>query len=350
MHYSDKRLGIFALAVAALAGCGGSGGSGASKAGPVEITMTGSTFSAPAYQKWVEAFAADPENKTIKVSYQPSSSGTAIQKLIEGSVDIAATSMPVSDEDLAKFKVKPIHVPSLTGAVAVVCNVPGLKKEIRLSGQTIANIYLGRVREWNDPDIVKENPGVDLPPTSIAVLHRSDVSGSTYAFTSYLAKASPAFEKAVGVGGGVKFPVGKGLDGSQALADAVAQTPNAIGYVEKGYAVAKNLKVIAVKNPAGEFVKADLASMAAAADAVTDIPDDLRISILNTDPKKAYPITTYAWLLVPSQIPDGPKRRAIKVFIRWAHAAGQDAAMSLDYGTLPQAVSKAALKQVDAIQ
>lgn len=350
MNYSEKRLGVLALTLVALAGCGGSGGSGASKGEPVDIKMTGSSFSQAAYKKWAEAFAADPENKGLKLTYQPSSSGAAIQQLIDGAVDIAATSMPVSDEDLAKFKIKPIHVPSLTGAIAVACNVPGLKKEIQLSGQTLANIYLGRIREWNDPDIVVENRGVDLPPVSIAVLHRSDVSGSTYAFTSYLAKASAAFDKSLGKGGNVKFPVGKGFDGSDAIADAVAKTPNSIGYMEKGFAAARSLKVIAVKNPAGEFVKADLSDMAAAADAVTEIPADLRISILNTEPKNAYPITTYAWILVPSQIPDVAKRRAIKVFIRWAHAAGQNEAMALDFGTLPQAVSKAALKQVDAIQ
>ncbi|MCS7024813.1 MAG: phosphate ABC transporter substrate-binding protein PstS [Bryobacteraceae bacterium] len=341
--------GVLAPALLALSACGGSGGSGAPKAAPVEIKIAGSTFSQAAYQRWAEAFMADPEHKGIKIHYQPSSSGAAIRQLLEGTVDIAATSMPVSDEELAKFKVPPVHVPTLTGAIVIACNVPGLRKDIRLSGQTLANIYLGRVREWNDPDIVIENPGVDLPPTSIAVLHRSDVSGSTYAFTHYLAKASAAFEKSVGKGGSVKFPVGKGFPGSEELADAVAKTPNSIGYMERGFAAARNLRVIAVKNPAGEFLKADLAGMAAASDAVTELPPDLRISILNTPPKNAYPITTYAWFLVPSQIPDTAKRRAIKIFIRWAHAAGQNEAMSLDYGTLPQAVSKAALKLVDAI-
>lgn len=349
MHYFDRRAIVSVLALSGmLAGCGG--GSPEVAAGPVEVKIAGSTFSKPAYTRWVSEFSKDPENKKIKVSYTPSGSGAAVDQLMNGAVDISATSMPVGDEELAKFKVKPIHIPVLVGAVVPVYNLPKVKKTIRFSAETLANIYLGRIREWNDPDMVKENPGVDLPPTNIVVMSRSDVSGTSHDFAEFLSKSSPAFKTAIGDKNPLKFPIGKTAEGSEALADAVLSTPNAIGYVEMSYAIEKKLEYGAVKNQAGEYVKGDLASMAAAADSVGEVTSDLRISLLNAPAKKAYPITTFSWLLVPGHMPNTAKRLAVKGFIRWVLAAGQNEAMQLDYGTLPQAVSKAAIKALDEIQ
>ena len=214
-----------------------------------------------------------------------------------------------------------------------VYNVAGVTN-LRFSGDLLAGIFSGKIKIWNDPAFVKINPGISLPAAHIAVVHRSDASGSSFALTDYLAKVSPVWKTTIGSGATVKFPAGESVAGNEALAQMVKRTPNSIGYVELNYAVEQQLSRGTVQNAASKFIGADLESMGAAIDAAQNMKSDFRASIVNASPDKAYPISTLTWLLVPSHIEDPAKLKAMKSFLRWIYGDGQKLAMSTDYGVL----------------
>src|SRR5215467_8451372 len=286
----------------------------------VLINGAGATFPAPIYTKWFDAYhKAFP---TIQINYQPIGSGGGIKQVTENTVDFGATDGPMNDDQLKEYQTKhgsPIlHFPTVLGADVVTYNVPGVTQELNFTPEALAGIFLGKITKWNDPELTKANPGVNLPAKNMVVVHRSDGSGTTYVWVDYLSKISPEWKTKVGTGTSVNWPVGLGGKGNEGVSGLVKQTPNSIGYVELIYAVQNKMGYGKVRNAAGTFVKADLTSVtAAAAGASKQMPEDFRVSITNADGKEAYPISSFTWLLVPSKIPDPAKKKAIVDFLNW---------------------------------
>jgi phosphate transport system substrate-binding protein len=314
------------------------------------INAAGATFPAPIYQKWFEEYhKAHPDTQ---VNYQPLGSGAGIRQLTEGTVDFGASDMPMTPEQLAnatKFKV--LHFPTVIGGIVPTYNVPGATS-IKFSGETLAGIYLGNIKKWNDPALKNDNPGVNLPNQDITVVHRSDGSGTSFVFTDYLSKVSPAWKSKVGAANtSVNWPVGLGGKGNEGVAGLIKQTPGAIGYIELIYAAQNKMEYGSIKNAAGNFVKADVASVTdAAAGAAKDMPADFRVSIVNAPGKNAYPISSFTWLLIPNKIDSASKKKTITDFLQWMLAAGQAYAPGLDYAPLPKEVVAKEVKQIALIQ
>ncbi len=229
-------------------------------------------------------------------------------------------------------------------------NISGVTGELNFTQKALSGIYLGTITKWNDPEIAKANPGVNLPGDDIVVVHRSDGSGTTYIWTDFLSKASDDWKNKVGKGTSVNWPVGLGGKGNEGVSGLVKQTPNSIGYIELIYAVQNNIPYGKVQNADGKFVKADLAGVTAAAGSLKDMPDDFRVSITNAPGAKSYPISSFTWLLIPAQISDAAKRDAIKDFLKWMLADGQKFNEGLSYAQLPKTVIGKESKAISLIQ
>jgi phosphate transport system substrate-binding protein len=314
-----------------------------------QISAAGATFPAPIYQKWFADYhSAHPG---VQVDYQPLGSGAGIQQITLGKVDFAASDMPMSDEQLSKSKVRPLHFPTLIGAVVPTYNIPGMAGEINFSGATLAGIFLGEIKKWNDKAIAADNPGIKFPAENIVVVHRSDGSGTSYVWTDYLSKVSPEWKAKYGASSSLTWPAGLSGKGNEGVAAMVKQTPYSIGYVELLYASQNKLSCGAVKNASGAFVKATVRSVGdAAMAAVKEMPADFRVSITNAPGKTSYPISSFAWLLIPSTISDAGKAQAIKGFLQWMLADGQKSVSSMEYAPLPKEVAAMELKQISAIR
>jgi len=322
----------------------------ASVALPAEtINAAGATFPAPIYQKWFEAYRkAHPE---VQINYQSVGSGAGIQQLTQGTVDFGASDMPMTDEQIAKItKFKVLHFPTVLGGVVPVYNIAGVTTELKFTGETLAGIFLGNIKKWNDPAIKKDNSGVNLPNEDITVVHRSDGSGTSFVWTDFLSKASPDWKSKVGSSTSVNWPIGLGGKGNEGVAGLVKQTPNSIGYVELIYAAQNKMGYGLVRNAAGTFVKADFNTVSeAAAGAAKNMPDDFRVSITNAPGKNAYPISTFTWLLIPNKL-EGAKKTAITGFLKWMLTTGQQDAQGMSYAPLPKPVVAKEDKQIAAIQ
>jgi phosphate transport system substrate-binding protein len=319
-----KKL-LVAAAMLALAGS-------ASAADPLLINGAGATFPAPLYTKWfAEYHKLHPE---FAFNYQAIGSGGGIQQITAGTVDFGASDAPMKDEQIAKIP-DVIHVPTVLGAVVVTYNAP--VKTLKLTPEVLANIFLGKITKWNDPAIAAVNPGEKLPDLAITVAHRSDGSGTSYGFTDYLTKVSPAWKEKVGAGTSVQWPVGLGGKGNDGVTGLVKATPGAIGYVELAYANQNKLALAELKNKDGHFVKPSLETTSAAAAGVT-MPADYRVSITNAGGKDAWPIASFTYLLVRKDQPDAAKGEALVKFLWWATHEGQQDAPALDYAPLPKAV------------
>jgi phosphate transport system substrate-binding protein len=259
----------------------------------------------------------------------------------------------MTDEQIKQYKSKHsfdiLMFPTVLGAAVPVYNVPGVSGELNLTPEALAGIYLGKVQTWNDPALATANPGMKLPNSKIIVIHRSDGSGTTFCWTDYLSKVSPEWSTKVGRNTSVNWPTGLGAKGNDGVAGLIKQQPGSIGYVELIYAVKNKLPYGKIKNKAGEFVKADLASVTAAASGLKAIPDDYRVSITDTATKGAYPISTFTWLLVPSKFTDSAKGKAMVGFLKWAITDGQNAVEALSYSKLPGAVVAKEQKTIASI-
>ena len=232
-----------------------------------------------------------------------------------------------------------LHFPTALGADVPTYNIPGVTAELKFTPDLLAGVYLGRIRKWNDPELVKVNPGIALPDAEIVVVHRSDGSGTTYVWADYLSKISEEWRSKVGTDTSVTWPVGVGAKGNDGVTDIVRTTPNSLGYVELTYAIQNALQGGQVRNSAGNFIRANVKSVAAAAaESGSSMPDDFRLSITNAPGKDAYPIATFTWLLIPSKIADTGKKTAISDFLRWSLSDGQIFAEPMAYARLPQAV------------
>ena len=315
---------------------------------PMLLNGAGATFPYPIYSKWFDEYHKLYPN--IQINYQSVGSGAGIRQLLSGTVDFGASDGPMSDEQLAQAKVKVLHFPTVLGADVPSYNIPGVAQELQFTPEVVAGIFLGTITKWNDTAIAGANPGVNLPAKDIVVVHRSDGSGTTYIWTDYLSKVSEAWKNKVGRGTSVNWPVGLGGKGNEGVAGLIKQTPNSLGYVELIYAIQNNLPYGRVRNSAGAFVKADLASVsAAAAEAAKSMPDDFRVSITNAPGKAAYPISSFTWLLIPDQIQDARKRQAIVGFLRWMLTEGQKYAEPLAYARLPREAVEKELKAIAQI-
>jgi len=259
--------------------------------------------------------------------------------------------MPMTDDQISKLKVPPLHFPSVLGAVVPTYNIPGVSQELKFTPETLAGLFLGKITKWDDPRLAKDNPGVKFPKEDVQIVHRSDGSGTTFVWTDFLSKVDPEWKSKVGANTSVNWPVGLGGKGNEGVAGTVKQTPNSIGYVELIYAVQNKMSYGSVRNSSGAFIKADFNSVTeAAAAAAKNMPDDFRISITNAAGKGAYPISTFTWLLIPSRIPDAGKSKAIKALLQWILADGQKLAGGLSYASLPKEVIAKELKQIAKIQ
>jgi phosphate transport system substrate-binding protein len=313
------------------------------------LNGAGATFPNPIYQKWFSEY--HNAHNDVQINYQSIGSGGGITQLTNGTVDFGASDGPMSDEQLAKIQGKVFHIPTVLGGVVPTYNVAGVSGDLKFSGDVLADIFLGNIKKWNDPKLAKDNPGVKFPDTDIVVVHRSEGSGTTYIFTDYLSKVSPAWKDKVGKGTAVNWPAGLGGKGNEGVSGMVKQTEGSIGYVELIYAISNKMSYGSVKNAAGSFIKASLDSVTAAAASVKDMPDDFRVSITNAPGKDAYPIASFTWLLVPAEWADAGKQKAFVDFLNWMIDKGQGMTAALEYAPLPKSVAqkvKARIKEVKA--
>jgi phosphate transport system substrate-binding protein len=336
---------------------GGSGGSSSSGGGTAKaggsINGAGATFPAPIYQEWAARFK---EDQGTTVNYQGIGSGGGIAQFSAGTVDFGATDSAMKDDEIATAQKKgsdPVHVPTVLGAVTVSYNVDGIDQGLKLDGKTVADIFLGKVKKWNDPEIAGQNAGAQLPSTTITVCHRSDESGTTANFTSFLTAYSSPWKSGPGTDKSVKWPTGTGAKGNDGVAGCVKQTKGAVGYVEQAYALQNTFTTAAIKNKAGQYVEPSLQATSAAAQGITP-PDDLRFSTINAESPQAYPISAITFLLVWQ---DGCKAgqnatqaKLVKNWLTYALGAGQQVAPQLQYAPLPDSVKTKAQAKVDGLQ
>ena len=319
----------------------------------LSINGAGATFPYPMYSKWFDEY--HKKNTSLSINYQSIGSGGGIKQVTEGTVDFGATDGPMSDEQLKAYQDKHgsgiLHFPTVLGAVVPTYNIPGVDTSLNFTPEALAGIFLGKITKWNDPAIAGTNKDVKLPPEDIVVVHRADGSGTTYCWTDYLSKVSDEWKTKVNKATSVNWPVGLGGKGNEGVTGTIKNTPNSIGYVELIYAEANKIPYGSVKNAAGVFVRASLASVsAAAAGSSKTMPEDFRVSITNAPGKDSYPISTFTWLLIPEKFSDASKRDALKGFVKWAISEGQTFAEGLSYAKLPKEVVAKELKAIDKIQ
>jgi phosphate transport system substrate-binding protein len=339
----NRWLAVAACAALAtgVAACGSSdnksSGSSSSTASKVSGTVNGggSTFAAPVYQQWGSTL----KGKGITVNYQPTGSGAGVASLAEGTVDFAGSDPALAPEDVKTLKKgDPVQIPMFFGAITVAYHVSGLDKGLKLDGKTIADIFQGKIKSWNDPAIAALNSGLKLAGAKITVVHRSDESGTTKGFTTFLSDTSPEWKSKIGADKTVKWPTGTGAKGNDGVAAAVKQTDGAVGYVEQAYALQNNFTTANVKNKAGTFIAPDLASTSAAGTGVK-VPSDLGISTINAPGAKAYPIASQTFVDTykdPCQA--GMSKgdaQALMGFLDYGLGEGQSSLDQLYYAKLP---------------
>ena len=319
--------------------------------GQTTLNGAGATFPYPMYSKWFSEY--NKLHSDVQINYQSIGSGGGIRQVTEGTVEFGASDMPMTDDQLreaqAKLKTKVLNIPTVLGAVVPAYNVPGVAGEVKFTPAALAGIFLGSITNWNDKAIAAANPGVNFPNQDIIVVHRSDGSGTTFIWTDYLSKVSSDWKTQVGSGTSVKWPRGNGGKGNEGVAGQIRILPGSIGYVELIYAVQNKIAYGSVKNAAGEFVKASLESVTAAAASAPKMPADFRVSITNAPGKDSYPISSFTWMLIPTQSKDPAKGKILADFLNWMVTEGQQMTSALSYSPLPANVAekvKEAIKQV----
>ena len=336
-------LSVVVFLVASMA-CNGGG----SKSGAVNLQGAGASFPNPLYQKWLSEYSKLHPN--VKIDYQSIGSGGGIKQLKEQTVDFGASDAPMKDDDLKSAPGEVLHIPTVLGAVVITYNLQDVSQPLRFSPDVIADIFLGKIKKWNDAKITADNPGVTLPANDITVVHRSDSSGTSAVFTDYLSKVSPEWKEKVGSGVSPSWPAGIGGKGNEGVTGQVKNTPNTIGYVELAYAVQNKLPVAQVKNASGNFVTPSIDAVTAAASAsAANTPDDLRVSITNAAGADAYPISSYTYILVYKNQKDAGKGKALVDFLWWGIHDGENFAKDLQYAALPQDIVKRAEAKINSV-
>jgi phosphate transport system substrate-binding protein len=311
-------------------------------AAQTKLNGAGATFPYPIYSKWFSEYhTLHPD---IEINYQSIGSGGGIRQVTEGTVDFGASDMPMRDEQLKEFQDKRkttiLNLPTVLGADVPAYNVPGVAGEVKFTPEALAGIFLGKITNWNDKAITSANPGVNFPDRPIIVIHRSEGSGTTFIWTDYLSKISPEWKSRVGSNASVQWPVGLGGKGNEQVAGLIRQMQGAIGYIELIYAVQNKISYGSVRNSAGNFVKASLESVTAAAASAPKMPADFRVSITDAPGKDAYPISSFTWLLIPQQSKDAAKSKVLVDFLNWMVTDGQKMTTALSYAPLPDNVAQ----------
>ena len=319
--------------------------------GQTTLNGAGATFPYPIYSKWFSEY--HKLHSDVQINYQSIGSGGGIRQVTEATVEFGASDMPMTDDQLkdaqAKLKTKVYNLPTVLGAVVPAYNIPGVSGEVKFTPDILAGIFLGKISNWNDATIAKINPDIKFPNQDIVVVHRSDGSGTTFIWTDYLSKVSPDWKSQVGAGTSVKWPKGLGGKGNEGVAGSVRQLPGALGYVELIYALQNKIPYGSVRNSSGNFLKATLEGVTAAAASVPKMPADFRVSITNAPGKDAYPISSFTWLLIPAQAKDPAKGKILSDFLNWMVADGQGMTSALSYAPLPESVvtqEKEVIKQL----
>ena len=302
------------------------------------LTGAGATFPYPLYSKWFDMYH---QATGIEINYQSIGSGGGIQQLKNGTVDFGASDAPLTDAKLKEMPRRVIHFPTVAGAVVLAYNLPSLKEPLHLTSDVVAGIYMGKITTWNDKRIAAVNPGIELPAAPILPVHRSDGSGTSYIFTTYLSAVNGPWKEMVGANTSVSWPAGIGGKGNEGVSGLVRQTQGAIGYVELAYAKQNHLPVAHVRNRSGQFIEPTLASTTAAAEGASPLlAKDVRTPIVNSPAAAAYPICGLTYILIYQDQKDPGKGHALAGLLRWAMQEGQEVAATLDYARLPQAVVK----------
>jgi phosphate transport system substrate-binding protein len=312
-----------------------------------KLTGAGATFPYPIYSKWFSEYSR--AHPGVEINYQSIGSGGGIKQFTSGLVDFGASDVPLTDDQIGASKVKLTMIPTVLGAVVPIFNVPGVS-DLKLSPDVLADIFLGKINNWNDGRIAKDNPGASLPNLKIVVVHRSDGSGTTFIFTDYLSKVSSEWANGPGKGASPSWPVGVGGKGNEGVAGFVRQLPGALGYVELIYALQNHISYGEVKNAAGNWQKASIDGVTAAAASIKTLPADYRVSITNAPGKDAYPISSFTWMLVPLRSTDPAKGKVLKDLLSWIVNSGEGEVSSLSYAPLPKSVAEKVLKTVYSLQ
>lgn len=315
--------------------------------GQTTVTGAGATFPYPMYSKWFNEYSK--LHSDVSINYQSIGSGGGIRQVTAGTVDFGASDMPMTDKQLQDAKFKILNIPTVLGANVPAYNVPGVTGEVKFTPEVLAGIFLGKISKWNDKAITSVNPDVNFPDRDIIVVHRSDGSGTTFIWTDYLSKISADWKTQVGADTSVKWPVGMGAKGNEGVSGLIRQIAGSIGYVELIYAVQNKIPFGSVRNSSGNFVKASLEAVSAAAASAPKMPADFRVSITNAPGKDAYPIASFTWLLIPIPSKDPNKGKILNDFLNWMVTDGQQMTSALAYAPLPDNVAakvKAAIKQV----
>jgi phosphate transport system substrate-binding protein len=341
--FEKIRNGIVTVLAATLLAAAGTAGA------ETLINGAGATFPYPLYSKWFSEYAkVDP---TVKFNYQSIGSGGGIKQITAQTVDFGASDKPLSDDELKAAPGKLLHIPTVMGAVVVTYNIPGIGSGLKLKSEDVADIFLGKITRWNDKRITDDNPGVKLPDQPIIVVHRSDGSGTSSIFTSFLSGVSGEWKSKVGTGASVNWPVGLGGKGNEGVAGQVKTTKNSIGYVELAYAFENKLPYASLRNVSGSFVAPSIKSTsAAAAAAAKSMPADYRISLVNQPGKDAYPIVGFTWLLVYERQKNPVIGRKLVEFLGWELKHGQKMAPPILYAPLPANVAKMVEKTIKTIK
>ena len=344
---SPRIIAVFLFASFALLGLACSG-SGPSSSGVIKLQGAGATFPMPLYQKWLSEYGKVHSN--VLIDYQSIGSGGGIKQIQAQTVDFGASDAPMTDAELKAAPGELLHVPTVLGAVVVTYNVAAIAQPLHLSPEVVADIFLGKIKKWDDARLKQDNPGVTLPAGDITTVHRSDGSGTTFVFTDYLSKVSPEWKEKVGTDKSPKWPVGQGGKGNEGVTGQIKQQPNTIGYVELAYAVQNKLPVALIKNASGKFIEPSIdAVTAAAASASTQTPEDLRVSITNATGENAYPISSYTYILAYKEQKNADKGKALVDFLWWGIHDGEQFAKDLQYAPLPKEIVTRAEAKINSI-
>jgi phosphate transport system substrate-binding protein len=301
------------------------------------LVATGSSMPEPLYKSWIEAYHKQQPSTDIR--YMASGTAESARNTLAGSGDFGGGDAPIPEAQLRAAKLPVLELPAVLIGIVVIFELPNVKGELRLTGPVVANVFLGKIKAWNDPAIAKLNPEMKLPEVPIQVLHRTDGKGSNYVLSEYLAKVSPEFLATAGRGESPSWPVGQAFQRSQDLVAKLRNTPGAIGYTELNLAVSSGVRLASIKNAAGEFIKPSIKSIeAAASSSGSKMIHDFRVSLTNAPGKESYPISSFSWLYVPAAAKDPVRGRAVADYLKWVYASGQKIAQDQGYATLPEDV------------